>query len=248
MCFLSSLRYHDALFGDPPIYLACVARSSSWPSNSTSDLTLSSICSTDLSALEEFPDDVPVVISLYDLLEALASRNSSCRPHLVLSNDIQPHLRGVPPVLYDLLEALAFRNSSCRFLLVNDIQTHLRGVPPVYASIALLPSAFPATSTPVPEYAASSRHLCPSSAPRPRSRSLLLRTAQNSSSTLALLPHPGLLPATFLTHGGSRVVTRLARSQGGPLLMDNLAARGTTPYPVGPVPASPVARTRRCPS
>ena len=112
--------------------------------------TLSSTCSTDLSVLEEFPDDVPVVISLYDLLEALASRNSSCRPHLVLSNDIQPHLRGVPPVLYDLLEALAFRNSSCRFLLVlsNDIQTHLRGVPPVYASIALSPNTFPATSTP----------------------------------------------------------------------------------------------------
>ena len=215
MCFLSSLRYHDALFGDQPIYLACVARSSSWPSNSTSDLTLSSICSTDLSVLEEFPDDVPVVISLYDLLETLAYRNSSCRPHLVLSNDIQPHLRGVPPA---------------------------------YASIAPLPSAFPATSTLVPEYAASSRHLCPSSAPRPRSRSLLLRTAQNSSSTLALLPHPGLLPATSLTHGGSRVVTRLACSQGGPPLMDNLAASGSTSYPVGPVPASPVARTRRCPS
>ena len=114
VCFLSSLRHHDALFGDQPIYLACVARSSSWPSNSTSDLTLSSTCSTDLSVLEEFPDDVPVVISLYDLLEALASRNSSCRPHLVLSSDIQPHLRGVPPV---------------------------------YASIALSPSTFPATST-----------------------------------------------------------------------------------------------------
>jgi hypothetical protein len=132
------------------IYLACVARSLPWPSNSKSDLKLSSTCSVDLSVLEEFPDDVPVVISLYDLLEALASRNSSCRPHLVLSNDIQPHLRGVPPVLYDLLEALAFRNSSCRFLLVlsNDIQTHLRGVPPVYASIALSPNTFPATSTP----------------------------------------------------------------------------------------------------
>ena len=69
--------------------------------------TLSSTCSTDLSVLEEFPDDVPVVISLYDLLEALASRNSSCRPHLVLSSDIQPHLRGVPPVYRDASIALS---------------------------------------------------------------------------------------------------------------------------------------------
>jgi hypothetical protein len=111
-----SLRPPDALFGDQPIYLACVARSSSWPSNTTSDLTLSSICSADLSVLEEFPDDVPVVIRLYDLLETLAYRNSSCRPHLVLSNDIQPHLRGVPPAYATTLPSPFYRAPFLRHL------------------------------------------------------------------------------------------------------------------------------------
>jgi hypothetical protein len=64
--------------------------------------TLSSICPSDPSVLDEFPDDVAVVISLYDLLEALASQNSFLQPHLVLSNDIPPHLRGITPVYASL--------------------------------------------------------------------------------------------------------------------------------------------------
>jgi hypothetical protein len=60
--------------------------------------TLSSTCPSEQTVLDEVPDDVPVIISLYDLLEALATRNSFLRPQLVLSNDIPPHLRGISPV------------------------------------------------------------------------------------------------------------------------------------------------------
>jgi hypothetical protein len=72
-------------------YLACVAPVLLWPRTC-------SPCPSNLSVLDEFPDDVPAVISLYDLLEALAAWNSIHQPHLVLSNDIPPHLRGPAPL------------------------------------------------------------------------------------------------------------------------------------------------------
>ena len=69
--------------------------------------TLFSICPSDQSVLDEFPNDVPVVISLYDLLEALASRNSFLRPQIVLSTDTPPHLRGITPIYASLAISLA---------------------------------------------------------------------------------------------------------------------------------------------
>ena len=92
--------------------------------------TLSLICPSYLSVLDDFPNDIPVVISLYDLLEALATRSSFFRPHLVLSNDIPPNLYGAAPLYALIVTVLVCSNTDSRLSSMSIEAGQLTSRPP----------------------------------------------------------------------------------------------------------------------